>query len=329
MVLKKFFLCALILFSLTATPQSSKADDAGKSPDKVILAEVDGKKITLQELNNKISDLPVQYRSFFSDPEKKEIFLNSIVQQIVLAKKAKKLKMDQKPDISEKINDITNQILSQELIREEIIKNINISDEEIKKYYGNNLNKFKDPEKVKASHILIKVDQDASEEAKNKSEAKAKEILAKAKKGEDFAALAKEFSEDAATGKNGGDIGFFQKGRMVKEFEDAAFKLKPGEVSDIVKTRFGYHIIKVQEKREENQKTLSEVKSQIKETLSRETLRDKLDEYTKKLYAESKVVMHPELLKTKEGEDKDFNKTKEIGKESGDDEGSDIEFEED
>ncbi|OGL42671.1 MAG: hypothetical protein A2W05_00745 [Candidatus Schekmanbacteria bacterium RBG_16_38_10] len=325
MELKKFFLGIFILILLIVTPLPSKADDSAKSPDKVILAEVGDKKITLQELNEKIADLPVQYRSYFSDLEKKETFLNSIVQQIVLAKKARELKIDQKPDVSGKINDIANQILSQQLVKEEIVNKINISDEDIKKYYGNNLDKYKEPEKVKASHILIKVAPDANEEAKNKAESKAKEILAKAKKGENFAKLAKEFSEDTGSSTNGGDLGFSQKGRMVKEFEDAAFKLKPGEISDIVKTKFGYHIIKAEEKREEKQKTLSEVKSQIKDALTRETLKNKLDEYTKKLFAESKVVMHPELLKTKEDENKNINK-EETGKESDSDEGLEVEF---
>ncbi len=328
-MLKKFFLGIFILTLLIVTPLPSRADDSAKSPDKVILAEVGDKKVTLQELNDKISELPVQYRSYFADPEKKEAFLNSIVQQIVLGKKAKELKIDRKPDVSEKIDSSTNLILSQELVKEEIVDKANISDEDIKKYYGNNLDKYKEPEKVKVSHILIKVAPDANEEAKKKAESKAKEILARAKKGEDFAKLAKEFSEDTGSSQNGGDLGFFQKGRMVKEFEDAAFKLKTGEISDIVKTKFGYHIIKAEDKKEEKQKTLSEVKSQIKETLSRETIKSKLDEYTKKLFAESKVVLHPELLKTKEGENKDIKSKEETGKDSDNDEGLEIELEDD
>ncbi|OGL39937.1 MAG: hypothetical protein A3C43_00345 [Candidatus Schekmanbacteria bacterium RIFCSPHIGHO2_02_FULL_38_11] len=326
---KKIAGCFLILLSFIIILPLIAGAEERKSPDKVILAEVGDKKITLQDLNSKISELPLQYRGFFSDPGKKETFLNSLVQQIVLAKKARELKMDQKPEISEKINDITNQILSQELVKEEILKKNNISDEEIKKYYGNNVDKYREPESVKASHILIKVDEDAGEEARSKSEAKAKEILEKAKKGEDFAALAKEFSEDTATGKRGGDLGFFNKGRMVKEFNDVAFKLKPGEISDIVKTRFGYHIIKVEGKKKEHQKALTEVKSQIKETLSREALRKKLDEYTKKLYEESKVVMHPELLKAAESEEKDIDEIEETDEESVDEDGSEMEFEED
>jgi len=125
---------------------------------------------------------------------------------------------------------------------------------QVEKYYEQDKSLFietsfreKDQEAVWARHILIKVPQDAKQEDKDKLRQKAEEVLSKAKKGEDFAQLAKQYSEDPGSAEYGGDY-VFQKGKMVKAFEDAAFSLEPGQISDIVETDFGFHIIKVEEK---------------------------------------------------------------------------------
>ena len=110
--------------------------------------------------------------------------------------------------------------------------------------------RIKKPEQVKASHILVKVDAGADEAKKAEARKKIQEIQQKVKAGGDFEALATENSDCPSKAK-GGDLGFFERGQMVKPFEEAAFALKPGEVSGIVETQFGYHIIKVQEKKDE------------------------------------------------------------------------------
>ena len=149
---------------------------------------------------------------------------------------------------------------------------VSVSDAEIKNYYTRHKeNEFTEEEQVKARHILFKVEADTSEEDKNKIKAKAEEVLKKAQKPDaDFAALAKEYSEDEGSGKKGGDLGFFKRGRMVPEFEAAAFDLNPGEISDLVETTFGYHIIKVEEKKEERVKTLDEAESEIQKKLAKD-----------------------------------------------------------
>lgn len=137
------------------------------------------------------------------------------------------------------------------------ISPINISEAEIKKFYADNkASKFTYPESVKASHILIK------------DKAKAEQILAKAKAPKaDFAALAKENSEDTGSAINGGDLGFFTKGQMVKPFEDAAFALKPDEISGLVQSEFGYHIIKVVDRKKPGVMPFEEIKEEIKKYL--------------------------------------------------------------
>ncbi len=118
---------------------------------------------------------------------------------------------------------------------------------EAKSFYDSNTDQFENPERVKASHILIKVEGDDSEETKAEKRKRIEGLLTRVKGGQDFADLASEDS-DCPSSKNGGDLGYFSKGQMVKPFEDAAFALEKEEISGIIETRFGYHIIKLMEK---------------------------------------------------------------------------------
>ena len=149
--------------------------------------------------------------------------------------------------------------------------------EQIDTFYQQNIERFKEPEQVKASHILISVPQGADAAAKAASRAKADDVLKQVNAGKDFAALAKEFSQDPGSAVNGGDLGFFRQGQMVGPFNDVAFKLAPGAVSDVVETQFGFHIIKVVEKKPAQTAPLDGVRPQLKQYLEtqnrqRETL---------------------------------------------------------
>ncbi len=161
--------------------------------------------------------------------------------------------------------------LTKNLVREDLFAKLaNLKEPsaaDAKAYYDENKDKYKEREQVKASHVLLKVDKGATEEVKKEKFQKAQEVAAKAKKGEDFAALAKQFSE-GPTAKRGGDLGKFQRGRMVKAFEEAAFSAKPGEVVGPVETQFGYHVIKVFEKTPERARTFDEVKDSIVTSLT-------------------------------------------------------------
>jgi len=148
--------------------------------------------------------------------------------------------------------------------------------EEIENYYKSFSEEFWEPRKVHARHILIKVDQNASEAEKAEAKKKAEEILAQIKGGKPFELMASIYSQDSATNTKGGDLGFFSPGQMIKEFEVAAFSLKPGEVSNIVKTKLGFHIIKVEEIKEEGIKPLEEVKEEIREHLLKERAQERM-----------------------------------------------------
>jgi peptidyl-prolyl cis-trans isomerase C len=160
-----------------------------------------------------------------------------------------------------------------------------VSEKESRAHYDSNLESFKKPEQVRASHILIKVDPGADEAKKAEARTKIESLQAKLKNGEDFGALAKEYSEGPSAPK-GGDLGFFGRGQMVKPFEETAFTMKPGQVSGIVETRFGYHLIMVTERTPES-------------TLSYEEVKDRLEQYLKQQKAQETIAAYVETLKGK------------------------------
>lgn len=166
---------------------------------------------------------------------------------------------------------------------------ITATDKETKDFYDQNPNYFKRPEQVKASHILIKTDTGDDEKKKAEKKKKLEDIETRLKKGEDFATLAKEYSDDPSGKAQGGDLGYFGKGQMVKPFEDAAFSMKAGDISPIVETQFGYHIIKVTDKRAASTVPLEEVKDRIKEQLIRNKIRAEVTSLIGKLKEKAKI----------------------------------------
>lgn len=141
-----------------------------------------------------------------------------------------------------------------------------VSDAEAQDFYTKNERFYTEKAGIRASHVLIKLPENATPDDDAKAMEKVKLAQERLKKGEDFEKIATEMSEGPAANK-GGDLGFFSQGRMVKEFEDVAFKMKVGEVSEPVKTRFGYHIIKLTDRREDRKKPFDEVKEQIVKSL--------------------------------------------------------------
>jgi peptidyl-prolyl cis-trans isomerase C len=176
----------------------------------------------------------------------------------------------------------------QALIEQELAQKIEVSDKETKEYYDSHKESFHQLEQVQASHILIKVDPKAEAAEKAEARKKIEGIRKRLKKGEDFSALAKELSQCPSAAK-GGDLGYFRRGQMVKPFEEVAFSLKPGELSDIVETKFGYHVIKVADKKPQGTLPYEDVKEMITERLKREKLQKEVDLYVAKLKSEAKV----------------------------------------
>jgi peptidyl-prolyl cis-trans isomerase C len=163
-----------------------------------------------------------------------------------------------------------------------------VTDADAKAFYDKNPDKFKQDESVRASHILLMVDDKADEATKKKTRAEIDAILKRARAGEDFAALAKAHSKDGSAAQ-GGDLGFFSKGRMVPPFEQAAFALKPGEISDVVTTQFGYHIIKLTERKPASTVPLDMVSPQVKQFLTEQRKKERVDGFIKSLKDKSRI----------------------------------------
>jgi peptidyl-prolyl cis-trans isomerase C len=239
--------------------------------------------------------------------------LDSLIEMELLSQEAKKLGVTVKPEeVAQKYEqfkknfpkpedfaqflknmDMTEEKLRKDTERELVVNAVMekwfaalpaVTDADLEKYYNDNPAQFQQKERVKASHILVKVDEKATAEEKAAAKKKIEDIQAKLKAGGDFAALAKEYS-DCPSKDRGGDLGFFGKGQMVPEFETAAFALKPGELSGIVETKFGYHLIKGAEHQQAGVTPLPEVKDRLKAFLEnqkkRELLQKKLDELKK------------------------------------------------
>jgi peptidyl-prolyl cis-trans isomerase C len=172
-----------------------------------------------------------------------------------------------------------------------------VTDAEAKKYYDENPKEFLLPERVRASHILIStrpLDPNTDpNQLKVQAKQKAEELLKKAKEGADFAALAKENSEDPGSKAQGGDLGLFPRGQMVKPFEDAAFGLQVGEISNLVETQFGYHIIKVTERADPTPVPFEEAKGKITEELAQKKRSDAVRTYIESLRQNAKIVFPP------------------------------------
>jgi len=174
---------------------------------------------------------------------------------------AEKLTLDQVK------SDAKQELMIVKMLEAEIGPKVAVKPDDIAKVYKENPTAFQVPERVRASHILITAAADAPADVKQAALAKATSVLKSARAGKDFAALAKEFSQDPGSAAQGGDLGAFAAQQMVPQFSEAAFKLKPGAISDVVETQFGYHIIKVTEKQPARTVKLEEAKPEIERRL--------------------------------------------------------------
>jgi peptidyl-prolyl cis-trans isomerase C len=175
-----------------------------------------------------------------------------------------------------------------EFVEKEFGGNLNIPETETKAFYDQHPEYFTQPESIRASEIVIKVDPKADAAKKEEARKKLEDIQKRVQKGEEFAVLAKEFSQSASAAQ-GGDLGVIPKGRMPKAFDDAAFSLKPGEVSGIVETDLGFQLIKVQEKTPEKVVPFKDVEERIRQHLQNQKVTQRVDEYLNEVKKTAKI----------------------------------------
>ena len=259
---------------------ASPSGPAVVDPNQVILT-VGEEKITVKEYDNLVNALPPQYQTAARGAQKRQ-FAERLVQLKVLSKEAEKRNLDQQPTVKQQLAFDRQNVLAGALYTE-MVKSAKVDDESARKYYNDHKADF---EQAKGRHILIRfkgsqVPLRAGEKELTDEEAlaKAQDLRKKLQAGGDFAALAKAESDDAGSGANGGDLGTFKHGQLVPAFEQAAFALPAGQVSEPVKTQFGYHIIKVDEKQT---KSFEEAKPEITQKLGPEIAKKELDDLRKK-----------------------------------------------
>ena len=183
---------------------------------------------------------------------------------------------------------IKNNLTIKSLLEDKVISKIEVTEKDAKAYFDENIKLFEKPEEVRARHILIGVEKTASDEEKAKARQKLADLKKRVDAGEDFAELAKTNST-CPSAQKGGDLGYFSKDRMVKPFADTAFALKANDVSDIVETQFGYHLIKVLDHRPAGTAAFDEVKERIVAGLKNKEIRQKINEYISALRDNAKI----------------------------------------
>lgn len=290
---------------LLKTAEAAKTPDAAKPlPDPV--ARVNGVPISSADLLKDYKALVgSQGGSIPADKvrEAQLFILNRLVVGELMYQLAKKMEM---PDLNQKLEDffkkhndrmkaddeyrkkvqaynvsekelkdiMRKEMIINNYIEKTVVSKVNITETDIKAYYDKNPQTFTVPDQVRASHILVKVDPKATPAEKKAARAKIESILKQVKApGADFGKLAKENS-DCPSKENNGDLGLFPKGQMVKPFDDAVWIMKPGDISGIVETQFGYHIIRVTERKASDKVPYSQVRTKIEENLKQQKIRE-------------------------------------------------------
>jgi peptidyl-prolyl cis-trans isomerase C len=259
-------------------------------PDTVVLSVGDFK-LTAAQFDQLTDMLPDQNKAMARGPGRKQ-FGDNLVRMLVLADEAKHRKLNEGSTYEvQAVFQLDNLLAS--LMYQQLNKDVVIPEADLKKYYDEHKAQF---EQVSARHILIRfqgsripVKPGQKDLSPEESLAKAQDLEKRIQAGEDFAKLASTESDDTGSAMKGGDLGFFRHGAMVPSFEEAAFKLQPGQVSEPIKSEFGYHIIKV-----EGVKTFADVKSDVEKTMAPQIVKQEMDDLQKK----STVVFNTEFFNT-------------------------------
>lgn len=252
-----------LFLSISGLSQAQDSAKPAKDPSQEVLAVVNGEPLTQLHYDQFIEQYTPQVRAMAE--QDKGRFMRELVLQELLAQEGKKQKLDQDPEIQTRLHTQMNNTIARAVVQKSVEENSGITDEQLKAHYEANKSNYKEGETITASHILVK------------TEPEAKALLEELKNGKDFAELAKEKSTGPSA-PQGGSLGSFGRGRMVPDFEKAAFALKAGEVSQPVQTRFGWHVIKVTEHTEGKQQDFEQAKEEIRKALVTDYIQEMLQE---------------------------------------------------
>ncbi|MBF0320929.1 MAG: peptidylprolyl isomerase [Nitrospirae bacterium] len=264
----KKLLLMILAVTLLVSCGDKQEKTGGSKKEGAAVVKINDTVMTTGQLQEDLSKLPPNYKAAFAGKDGLLNFVDEMKRKEVLYLEAQKQGLDKDPGYVKKLEEYIRLNLINALISKSVnTSNITVTPEEAKEFFEKNPKEFIMPDQIKASHILVKTEEDA------------KKILEKVNKGGDFAAIAKESSLDKASGAKGGDLGYFVKGQLDPTFDAAVVKLKKGEVSPVVKTQFGYHIIKVIDIKPSSKLEFEPSKNMIIQYLTSEKQKKAFDAY--------------------------------------------------
>ncbi len=246
-----------------------------------VLVRFGGSKITEPEFKQRMQTLPKELQNVVL--RRKKDFLTEMVNEQYLYKEATKRNIRNEPEVKDLLEAARRKIVIAKLIEEEVDRKVQLDPDEALKFYESHKEEFMTPLLLRASHILVK------------TEAEAIEIKSELNAGADFEQLARNKSLDN-TAIRGGDLGFFQKGQMIPEFEEAVFKMNKGEVSEAIKTQFGTHIIKLTDRAEPAQRDFRQVKNLVEKQLLNDKRSKLFNEFIEKLKGSDQIQIDEKAL---------------------------------
>ena len=256
----------------TPAPAQPATPPALPTPADGILARVQGVEIRQADLDAAEEDIGGQTTAQMSPEQKREYLLSFVIDLTLAAKAAEQRNVQEGADFARKMTYYRNKLLVETLLN--IETRTRVTEEEMRKIYDEQRSRITPEDEVRARHILVETEEEA------------KALIAQIRGGADFETIAKEKSKDPGGARNGGDLGFFTKGQMVPEFAEAAFAMQAGQLSQApVKSQFGWHIIKVEERRQRQIPSFEQVRGQIEDFLTRRVQAD----LVQKLRSEAQV----------------------------------------
>jgi len=273
-------------FSFTFADEGTSATETNTEnteiilPLETILASFGNQTITLGEFNQIWEEVPEEYKIQLD----KSMLLDQLISEKLLIQEAKNMELEKDNIVLEQIKKMTEQILVQALIEKEILDKVDVDDKEFLEYYEQNIDSFTEKEQVHLYNILLETEEDAQN------------ILEQLKAGEDFIEIAKEKSTGPSAAQ-GGDLGYLARGTIIPEIEEVVFTLELEELSGVVKTDFGFHILKITEKKPVIIKALEEVKEEIFQALLPTKQQEAFEIFLEELKDKTAIEINEEALR--------------------------------
>ncbi|MFC1548418.1 peptidylprolyl isomerase [Candidatus Omnitrophota bacterium] len=254
----------------------------GKAPEKnAVVATIGTSEITLSDFNERIANLPPRYGEIVK--KRKKEFLDEIVNDTLLYQEAVRVGLNNDKDVQKVIEQARRKIMIARLLKDKVDDRIIINEEDIVTFYNDNSDKYMTPEIMRVSHILVQNQEDADS------------VLEELVNGKSFESLAKAKSVDP-TAQRGGDIGYFPKGQLMPRFEEACSQLEIGEISGVVKTKLGYHIIKLTDRRAPELRPLEKVREDIESRLRMVNRQKLFNDLLQHLRKTTKIEIDEEIM---------------------------------